>query len=77
MLPAGGGWSAVLRVPSLLDDEGLALHLLEAASVAVHPGYLYEMPGEGYLVVSLLPPEDVFAEGVRRVLAAVDELVAG
>lgn len=77
VLPAGGGWSAVLRVPALLDDEGLAVHLLETASVAVHPGYLFEMPGEGYLVVSLLPPEELFGEGVRRLLAAVDGLVAG
>jgi aspartate/methionine/tyrosine aminotransferase len=77
VLPAGGGWSAVLRVPSLLDDEGLAVHLLESTGVAVHPGYLFDLPGEGYLVLSLLPPEEVFAEGVRRVLAAVDELVGG
>jgi hypothetical protein len=77
VLPAGGGWSAVLRVPSLVDDEGLAIHLLESASVAVHPGYLFDLPGEGYLVVSLLPPEGVFGEGVRRLLAAVDALVAG
>jgi hypothetical protein len=77
VLAAGGGWSAVLRVPSLLDDEELAIHLLEAASVAVHPGYLFEMPGEGYLVVSLLLPEEVFAEGVRRVLAAIDAIVSG
>jgi aspartate/methionine/tyrosine aminotransferase len=77
VLPAGGGWSAVLRVPALLDDEGLAVHLLETASVAVHPGYLFDLPGEGYLVVSLLPPEELFGEGVRRVLAAVDRLVAG
>ena len=77
VLPAGGGWSAVLRVPSLLDDEQLAIHLLETAEVAVHPGYLFEMPGEGYLVVSLLPPEEVFDGGVRRLLAEVDRLVAG
>jgi hypothetical protein len=77
VLPAGGGWSAVLRVPSLLDDEGLAVYLLESAGVAVHPGYLFEMPGEGYLVVSLLPPEEVFAEGVRRLLAELDRLVTG
>jgi hypothetical protein len=35
------------------------------------------MPGEGYLVVSLLPPEELFGEGVRRLLAVVDRLVAG
>lgn len=75
VLPVGGGWSVVLRVPSLLDDEGLAVHLLESAGVAVHPGYLFDLPGEGYLVLSLLPPEELFGEGVRRLLAAVDRLV--
>jgi len=77
VLPAGGGWSAVLRVPSLLDDEGLAVLLLESAGVAVHPGYLFDLPGEGYLVLSLLPPEELFGEGVRRLLEAVDELIGG
>lgn len=75
VLPVGGGWSVVLRVPSLLDDEGLAVHLLQSAGVAVHPGYLFDLPGEGYLVLSLLPPEELFGEGVRRLLAAVDRLV--
>ena len=77
VLPPAGGWSAVLRVPSLIADEDLALRLLERAGVAVHPGYLFDLPGEGYLVVSLLPPPKVFVEGVRRLLAEVDRVVAG
>jgi alanine-synthesizing transaminase len=76
VVPAGG-WSAVLRVPSLIADEELALRLLERAGVAVHPGYLFDLPGEGYLVVSLLPRPEVLAEGVQRLLTEVDRLAAG
>ena len=34
----------------------------------VQPGYFYDFEREAYLILSLLTPEDVFAEGVRRVL---------
>jgi len=67
-LPAGGGWSMVLRVPTILDDEELCLRLLEDGGVAVHPGFFFGFPGEGYLVLSLLPPARVFADGVRSLL---------
>jgi aspartate/methionine/tyrosine aminotransferase len=76
VLRPAGGWSAVVRVPSLISDEALALRLLEHAGVGVHPGYLFDLPGEGYLVLSLLPEPEVFAEGVRRLLAEVGRLVA-
>ena len=66
VLPIEGGWSAVLRVPRLQSDEDLALALL-ACGVAVQPGYFFDFATDGYLVVSLLTPPDVFAEGVRRI----------
>jgi len=66
-----GGWSSVLRVPALRSDEELVLDLIRLDSVAVHPGYFYDFPGEGYLVVSLLPEPATFAEGVRRLAARV------
>ncbi len=75
VLTPQGGWSAVLRVPNLLDEEELALRLLSAHGVAVHPGFLFDFERPGHLVLSLLPPEQVFAEGVARLLGAVDELV--
>ena len=37
--------------------------------VLVHPGYFFDFPREAYLVVSLLPPPDDFAEAIDRVLA--------
>ena len=62
-----GGWSAVLRVPSLEPEEDLVLRLL-ADGVLTHPGYFFDFPRESFLIVSLLPPEASFADGVSRVL---------
>lgn len=71
-LNADGGWSAIVRVPSLCPEEELVLNLLEQAGVLAHPGYFFDFPRESYLVVSLLPPENVFGEGVSRLLRHVD-----
>jgi len=65
-----GGWYTVLRVPATRSDEDLAIDLLEQYSVIVHPGHFYDFPGEGYLVVSLITLQDVFAEGLKRLLGA-------
>jgi len=70
VLPVEGGWSAVLRVPRLISDEDFALALLDRG-VLVQPGYFFDLP-EGYLVVSLLPMEETFAEGVKRIASALD-----
>jgi alanine-synthesizing transaminase len=72
VLEAEGGWYGVVRVPSLAPEEDLALDLLTTDNVAVHPGYFFDFPRESYLVVSLLPPESSFAEGVRRILRHFD-----
>jgi aspartate/methionine/tyrosine aminotransferase len=65
-----GGWYAVLRVPATRPDEDLAIDLLEKHEVYVHPGHFYDFPGDGYLVVSLITPEQDFAEGMGRILSA-------
>ncbi len=63
-----GGWYAVLRVPSTKTDEEWALELLETEGVYVHPGHFFDFPSDGYLVVSLITPEEDFALGARRIL---------
>lgn len=68
-----GGWSAVLRVPAVEPEEVLAERLLDEAGVVVHPGYFFDFPCEAFLVVSLLPPPEVFAEGVARLLSTLRE----
>ena len=72
VLRAEGGWSAVLRVPATREEESLVLGLLRDERVLVHPGYFFDFPSEAYLVLSLLPPEDVFAGAVSRVLRYVE-----
>lgn len=71
LLPAAGGWYAVLRVPRGAGEEALVLDLLEQNDVLVHPGYFFDFPTEAYLVVSLLPEPAVFDEAVGLVLARV------
>jgi alanine-synthesizing transaminase len=71
VLPAEGGWSAVLRIPSLTTDEDFAVGLIERSGVVVQPGYFFDFRGEGFVVVSLLTPEEVLREGVRRIVDAV------
>ncbi|HEV8336381.1 MAG TPA: pyridoxal phosphate-dependent aminotransferase [Candidatus Polarisedimenticolia bacterium] len=72
-LPGEGGWSAVLRIPALMSEEDWVLCLLERDHVLVHPGYFFDFPSPAYLVLSLLPAEGVFREGVERIAARVRE----
>jgi alanine-synthesizing transaminase len=74
ILSVEGGWSAVLRVPRVRSDEELTIELLESAGVSVQPGYLFDFPGDGYLVLSLLAVCAEFAEGVRRLKDYIEAL---
>ena len=66
VLPAQGGWAAVLRVPRQRSEEEWALGLI-ARGVVVHPGHFYDFAGEGYLVLSLIPEPAAFDEGIARI----------
>ncbi len=68
-LEVEGGWYAVLRIPATRPDEDLAIELLEKHDLQVHPGHFYDFPRDGHLVLSLITPEQDFAEGVRRILS--------
>jgi aspartate/methionine/tyrosine aminotransferase len=71
VLPVDGGWSAVLRVPATRSEEALVLELLAREGVLVHPGYFFDFDHEAFLVLSLLPPPDVFVDACARVLRFV------
>jgi aspartate/methionine/tyrosine aminotransferase len=71
LLAADGGWYAVLRVPTVRDEEAFCLDLLERDHVLVHPGYFFDFQEGGYLVLSLLLPTGVFQSGSDRLLARV------
>ena len=72
LLPADGGWSAMLRVPATRTDEAWALALAHRG-VVVHPGHFYDVERGEHLVVSLIVEPRVFASG----LAALADVAAG
>ncbi len=72
VVPAHGGWSAVLRIPREPGEEATCLALLEAG-VVVQPGYFYDFAGGAFLVLSLLPPPEVF----KAALGPLAHVLAG
>lgn len=73
LLSAEGGWYAVLEAPRIQSEEEWVLRLLLEDNVLVQPGFFFDFEREAFLVISLLTPEDVFRQGVRRILARVTE----
>ncbi|MEW5894243.1 MAG: pyridoxal phosphate-dependent aminotransferase [Candidatus Omnitrophota bacterium] len=67
LLRADGGWTAVLR-SSGADEEQLVVRLLREKDVLVHPGYFFNFQESGFFVISLLLQEEIFQEGIRRLL---------
>lgn len=61
----GGGIWGVLRIGATEPDDVLC-DLLRRDGIAVHPGSRYGLGGDEHLVVSLLPPPDVFQEALAR-----------
>ncbi len=73
-LPIEGGWTAVLRLPAIYDDETWSLKLLNETGVLTHPGYLYDVPaGPSFLVVSLLTAPEILTIASSRILDLVTE----
>jgi aspartate/methionine/tyrosine aminotransferase len=69
LLATEGGWYAVLEAPRLQSEEEWVLNLLAEDHVLVQPGFFFDFEREAFLVISLLTAEDVFREGIRRILA--------
>lgn len=64
------GIYATLRLPSILDEEAWTRALLDAG-VYVHPGAFFDFETGPFVVVSLLTPEAVLAEGIARIVTEV------
>jgi hypothetical protein len=39
--------------------------------VLVHPGFLFDFPSEGFLVVNAIAPEEIFRDAAQRTLDCV------
>jgi aspartate/methionine/tyrosine aminotransferase len=72
LLPVEGGWSVILRVPASRREEAIVLDLLEQEHILVHPGFFFDMPHEAFLVVSLLPDPETFANGFSRMIRSAN-----
>jgi aspartate/methionine/tyrosine aminotransferase len=72
-LEVEAGWYIVLRIPAIRRDEEVAVDLIHSAGVSVHPGYFFGFPQDGWLVLSLLAPEEEFLSGVAAILNMVRE----
>jgi aspartate/methionine/tyrosine aminotransferase len=70
VLGVEAGWSAILRLPQVV--EGVAEMLLREVGVVVHPGSFYGIAETGRVVVSLLEPEGEFREGLERVVQGLE-----
>jgi bifunctional pyridoxal-dependent enzyme with beta-cystathionase and maltose regulon repressor activities len=44
---------------------------MEQERLVVHPGYFYGFEGDGWIVLSLLPPLAEFSEGIERLLRSL------
>jgi alanine-synthesizing transaminase len=73
-LDVEAGWYVVLRVPGLQSEEETALELLRKGAVVVHPGGFFGLSGQGWLVVSLLAPEEEFAAGMEAIVTHFAQL---
>jgi len=67
-LKVEAGWNVVLRIPATQTDEQFGIDLLRRENVQIHPGHFYDFSAEGYAVLSLIVPGEIFTEGISRLL---------
>jgi alanine-synthesizing transaminase len=67
LLAPQGGWSLPIRLPHHPDDEAMCLQLLERHAVLVQPGYFFDFPPDGYVMVSLITSPNDFRQGLNRI----------
>lgn len=72
-LPVEGGWYAILEVPRTRDEDAWVQLFVREEGIIVHPGYFFDLPGEGFLVVSLLPEAKAFAAAITTVARRLGE----
>ncbi|MBF0523025.1 MAG: pyridoxal phosphate-dependent aminotransferase [Candidatus Omnitrophica bacterium] len=74
LLHAEGGWYAVVRIPNTQTEEEWIMQFLKQDGVFVHPGYFFDFSDDTHIVLSLLPQEKVFQEGLSRVLKRIQNM---
>ena len=75
LLRPEGGWNVLLRFPQVIDEEELILRLIGSYGLTGQPGYFFDMPGNGYLALSLLPESSEFRRNVNSVVSAIEKIL--
>lgn len=73
VLQAEGGWSAIIRVPAVMEEEDRVVQLVLRDGVLVQPGFFYDMATGVHLVVSLLTDPGDFSAGLHRLIRSMGE----
>ncbi len=69
LYPPQGGWYLTLELCNMeRSEEDIVIDLLNHTGVYVHPGEMFCFPDGAYLVISLLPEESIFCEGIKRII---------
>jgi hypothetical protein len=68
-----GGWTAVIRLPNVHDDETWSVRFLEEAGTLTHPGYLYDFDDGAFVVISLLTNPLTLTAAIDRMITLVDK----
>jgi alanine-synthesizing transaminase len=71
LLMTEGGWYAIVKIPNKYSEEEWTLSFLEKEHVLVHPGYFFDFDTEAFIVISLLPPENIFQDGIKRIFCHI------
>ncbi|HWE23886.1 MAG TPA: pyridoxal phosphate-dependent aminotransferase, partial [Myxococcales bacterium] len=72
VLPAEGGWSAILSVPRTRSEDQWVLRILDSG-VLVHPGYFFDFATGTHLVVSLIATELDFSRAAQVLSRVLQE----
>lgn len=75
LLHADGGWMAILRLPDFIDEESLALELLEKEKIFIYPGYFFDLQGGSHLVMSLLLSKNSLEQSFKRLCYYIEAKV--
>ncbi|MBP9884713.1 MAG: pyridoxal phosphate-dependent aminotransferase [Leptospiraceae bacterium] len=68
-----GGWYLLLKINTFSDDEEFACKLLKNNITYVFPGYMFDLEKDCFIVISLIVPEEIFEEGIKRIIRFTQE----
>lgn len=68
-----GGWSALVRFASTIDEDALVTELIKKYALSAQPGYFFDTPFN-CVAVSLLPPENVTESRIKVLIDAIEAL---